>query len=105
MFGSVQRHVNPRHLPHFAPPQPAAVDHVFCIDLAPVGDHANHAPVLFLDTGYFGVLEDAHPTHAGAFCQGHGHVDGIGAAVLRGVEPGQQIAGVEQRPHAMYFRG
>ena len=87
VFHRVQRKIDARHRPDFACPQPACIDHVFCVDRALVGDHIPCAIRALIGFVHHCVRMDRGPTHARGPSIGVGRAGGIKVTIQRVIQP------------------
>ncbi len=103
VLGGLERDGDAGQLAELAGPHPGAVDDELRLDLTGVGADPRDGSVTGGEAGHRDVLDDRHASHAGALCQRHGDVDGVGSSVAGHVEPGEDVVGAGCREELADF--
>ena len=102
VLGRLQRDVHADRRAELAAPQPGSEHHRLGLDRPRRRHHAGHplaAVVPHLgDAGRRDALQDRRTAVAGAACERHGDVDGVGTPLRRHVEARQQVRRLGDRP-------
>ena len=103
MLGRLQRDADVIERAELTGPHARRIHHDLGLNTALRRQNRAYPPAFRLDTGDGDTLEDARPKCSGALGHRGGDADRIGTTLIRHVEPGQHIRGLQQRPHILQF--